>query len=157
MAVYDVDGGGPQIPALAFCGTFGTPGSKVALYRGWNLGFDSMGGGLTGAPGGSEALQLGVVDEDGPGPNPGGLYVSGDFEFAGGIPIRDFARFGCPLPPGGPCYADCNQDGTLDLSDFGCFSTKFALQDPYTDCNEDGVRNLSDFGCFQTRFALGCP
>jgi hypothetical protein len=55
------------------------------------------------------------------------------------------------------CYADCNADGSLNLSDFGCFQTKFALGDPYADCNGDGVRNLSDFGCFQTKFALGCP
>jgi hypothetical protein len=27
----------------------------------------------------------------------------------------------------------------------------------YADCNSDGVLNLSDFGCFQTKFALGCP
>ncbi|MCC6661854.1 MAG: hypothetical protein IT437_13320 [Phycisphaerales bacterium] len=55
------------------------------------------------------------------------------------------------------CYADCNEDGVLNLSDFGCFQTKFALKDFYADCNQDGVRNLSDFGCFQTKFALGCP
>ena len=55
------------------------------------------------------------------------------------------------------CYADCNGDGALNLSDFGCFQTKFAVGDPYADCNGDGVRNLSDFGCFQTKFALGCP
>jgi hypothetical protein len=55
------------------------------------------------------------------------------------------------------CYPDCNQDGSLNLADFGCFQTKFALGDPYADCNGDGVRNLSDFGCFQTKFALGCP
>ncbi|MCC6659801.1 MAG: hypothetical protein IT437_02830 [Phycisphaerales bacterium] len=56
-----------------------------------------------------------------------------------------------------PCYADCNGDGARNLSDFGCFQTKFALGDPYADCNGDGVLNLSDFGCFQTKFALGCP
>jgi hypothetical protein len=56
-----------------------------------------------------------------------------------------------------PCYPDCNADGSLNLSDFGCFQTRFALADPYADCNTDGVLNLSDFGCFQTKFALGCP
>jgi choice-of-anchor B domain-containing protein len=56
-----------------------------------------------------------------------------------------------------PCYADCNGDGQLNLSDFGCFQTAFALGQAYADCNGDGVRNLSDFGCFQTKFALGCP
>ncbi|MCC6661857.1 MAG: EF-hand domain-containing protein [Phycisphaerales bacterium] len=56
-----------------------------------------------------------------------------------------------------PCYPDCNGDGALNLSDFGCFTTKFALGDPYADCNGDGVLNLADFGCFTTKFALGCP
>ena len=55
------------------------------------------------------------------------------------------------------CYPDCNGDGSLNLSDFGCFTTKFALGEAYADCNGDGVRNLSDFGCFTTKFALGCP
>ncbi|MCC6659458.1 MAG: PEP-CTERM sorting domain-containing protein [Phycisphaerales bacterium] len=27
----------------------------------------------------------------------------------------------------------------------------------YPDCNGDGVLNLADFGCFTTKFALGCP
>ncbi|MCC6660281.1 MAG: hypothetical protein IT437_05290 [Phycisphaerales bacterium] len=55
------------------------------------------------------------------------------------------------------CYPDCNGDGALNLSDFGCYQTRFALGEPYADCNGDGVRNLADFGCFQTKFALGCP
>ncbi|MCC6661730.1 MAG: hypothetical protein IT437_12690 [Phycisphaerales bacterium] len=55
------------------------------------------------------------------------------------------------------CYPDCNGDGALNLSDFGCFTTKFALGQAYADCNGDGVLNLSDFGCFTTKFALGCP
>jgi hypothetical protein len=56
-----------------------------------------------------------------------------------------------------PCYADCNADGSLNLTDFGCFQTAFSLGQPYADCNGDQVLNLSDFGCFQTKFALGCP
>ncbi|MCC6661449.1 MAG: hypothetical protein IT437_11245 [Phycisphaerales bacterium] len=55
------------------------------------------------------------------------------------------------------CEADCNRDGVLNLADFGCFQTKFALADPVADCNKDGALNLSDFGCFMTKFALGCP
>ena len=56
-----------------------------------------------------------------------------------------------------PCYPDCNGDGSLNLSDFGCFTTRFALGEAYADCNGDAVLNLSDFGCFTTKFALGCP
>ncbi len=55
------------------------------------------------------------------------------------------------------CYPDCNSDGALNLADFGCFQSSFALQLPYADCNADGLLNLADFGCFQSRFALGCP
>ncbi len=58
---------------------------------------------------------------------------------------------------GASCYPDCNSDMILNLADFGCFQTKFALQDPYADCNGDTFFNLADFGCFQTKFALGCP
>ncbi|MCC6661371.1 MAG: EF-hand domain-containing protein [Phycisphaerales bacterium] len=65
------------------------------------------------------------------------------------------ATYAAPGAP--PCYPDCNGDGALNLSDFGCFTTKFALGDPYADCNGDSVLNLSDFGCFTTKFALGCP
>ncbi len=79
-----------------------------------------------------------------------------------------------PVPPaaypvdfvdGGPgpatvmvlCYPDCNADGLLNLADFGCFQTKFALGDPYADCNGDALLNLADFGCFQSKFAIACP
>lgn len=55
----------------------------------------------------------------------------------------------------GFAYADCNGDGTLDQADFGCFQTRFALNDPYVDCTRDGDINIADFGCFQTRFAEG--
>ncbi|MCC6661002.1 MAG: hypothetical protein IT437_08975 [Phycisphaerales bacterium] len=55
------------------------------------------------------------------------------------------------------CYPDCNSDTALNLADFGCFQTRYALAQPYADCNGDGVRNLSDFGCFLTKFARGCP
>ena len=57
----------------------------------------------------------------------------------------------------GSCYPDCNGDEALNLSDFGCFTTKFALGDMYADCNGDTVLHLSDFGCFTAKFALGCP
>ena len=55
------------------------------------------------------------------------------------------------------CYADCNGDAALNLADFGCFQTRFALADPRADCNADTILNLADFGCFTTKFALGCP
>ncbi|MCC6659260.1 MAG: hypothetical protein IT437_00065 [Phycisphaerales bacterium] len=82
------------------------------------------------------------------------LYVGGWFQSAGGLPAPYLARYASCAPA---CYPDCNGDGARNLSDFGCFQTKFALGDPYADCNGDGARNLADFGCFTTKFALGCP
>ncbi len=65
---------------------------------------------------------------------------------------------------GSPCYANCNGDfdpitgaPILNLADFGCFQSRFALGDPWADCNGDGLLNLADFGCWRTKFALGCP
>jgi glucose/arabinose dehydrogenase len=55
------------------------------------------------------------------------------------------------------CYADCNGDGVLNLADYGCFQTQFALGRTSADCNRDGQLNLADFGCFAARYALGCP
>ncbi len=60
-------------------------------------------------------------------------------------------------PLGSGCYADCDGSGVLNVSDYICFQTRFALGEPYADCDGDGVRNVSDFVCFQTSFALGCP
>lgn len=62
------------------------------------------------------------------------------------------------LPP--TCWVNCDgsySSPVLTLADFGCFMTKYALNDPNADCNGDGMLNIADFGCFQTRFAEGCP
>ncbi|MCC6659984.1 MAG: beta-propeller fold lactonase family protein [Phycisphaerales bacterium] len=83
----------------------------------------------------------------------GSFTMNGGLVSTQGVTPREVVAW---EPPAG-CYADCNGDGVLNLSDFGCFTTKFALGDLYADCNADGVRNLADFGCFQTKFALGCP
>ncbi len=55
------------------------------------------------------------------------------------------------------CYPDCNADGVMNIADFGCFQTNFAVGNTYADCNGDGMMNLADFGCFQTKFVIGCP
>ncbi len=93
------------------------------------------------------------------------LFVGGG---TGGVPGNNVAidnfnvSLGAVSCSPAPCYPNCNGDSTpggapiLNLADFGCFQTKFALQQPYADCNADGLFNLADFGCFQTKFALGC-
>ncbi len=56
----------------------------------------------------------------------------------------------------GGCLPDCDESGKLDIDDFICFQTYFALGDPKADCDADGQLNINDFICFQTSFVLGC-
>jgi hypothetical protein len=55
------------------------------------------------------------------------------------------------------CYPDCTGESKLTVADFGCFQTRFVVQDPYADCTEDSVFTIADFACFQTKFVQGCP
>lgn len=55
------------------------------------------------------------------------------------------------------CYPDCDHSGTLTISDFACFQTKFIAGNLYADCNHSGTLTISDFGCFQSAFIAGCP
>ncbi len=56
-----------------------------------------------------------------------------------------------------PCYANCDCNATaLNIDDFICFQTHFALADPYADCDADGSLTIDDFVCFQAAYALGC-
>ncbi len=55
-----------------------------------------------------------------------------------------------------PCYPDCDASGILDIDDFICFQTFFAIGDPYADCDASGGLDIDDFICFQTFFAIGC-
>ena len=55
------------------------------------------------------------------------------------------------------CYPDCDQSGTLDIDDFICFQTLFALSNAAADCDQNGTLDIDDFICFQTTFAVGCP
>lgn len=54
------------------------------------------------------------------------------------------------------CPADFNDDGVINLADFGSFQTTFAVGDLRADLNCDRNLNLADFGTFQTAHALGC-
>ena len=71
--------------------------------------------------------------------------------------IVDGAAYFFDVGACGPCYPDCNGDGALSVADFGCFQTRFVLNDPYADCTGDGSLSVADFGCFQTGFVVGCP
>ncbi len=60
------------------------------------------------------------------------------------------------LVPEAACYADCDGSGALDIDDFICFQTFFAVSAPYADCDGSGELDIDDFICFQTFFAIGC-
>ena len=164
LAVFDDDGAGPRKPALFVAGLFtqagGIAASRIARWDG--LSWSTLDAGLASHPLITHVLDLAVFDEDGPGPNPGGLYAGGWFHTAGGIASKGIARWGCPLPP--RCDANCNKDfhpltgqHILTVADFGCFQTLYVLQDAFADCNADGSLTVADFGCFQTQFGTGCP
>ncbi len=105
-------------------------------------------------------------------PTPGGSVVSGaqtNTLTISGLTGADAGAYRCEVSNacgsllsdaadlGSTCYPDCNGNGSLTVSDFGCFQSKFVLGDPYADCNQSGAITVADFGCFQTRFVAGCP
>jgi hypothetical protein len=164
MAVFDADGNGPEPASLYAGGLFTHAGqmevNHIARWDGqqWHVLGEPGAVGVTGFGGGTTVDAMTVFDEDGPGPNPGGLYVGGLFYYAGTEYSWHVARWGCPqVPERQPCYADCDNDGALTLADFGCFRTNQVVKTPYADCNADGQWDLADFQCFQSQFALGCP
>ncbi len=83
----------------------------------------------------------------------GNILVGGWFKFAGGQSAGHFARFGCPA---NACCGDCDASGLLNIDDFICFQTLYALSDPKADCDASGGLDIDDFICFQTAYALGC-
>ncbi len=54
------------------------------------------------------------------------------------------------------CLPDCDQSGELDIDDFICFQTLYAIGDPKADCDQSGGLDINDFICFQTAYAIGC-
>lgn len=54
------------------------------------------------------------------------------------------------------CPADCDLNGELDLFDFLCFQSAFALGEMSADCDKNGTLDFFDFVCFQSAFAIGC-
>jgi hypothetical protein len=74
-----------------------------------------------------------------------------------GTNASDWASALAPDGAGGAFVAGQTQ-GSLGGPSAGGYDAWLARWGPcYADCNGDGVLNLADFGCFKTRFALGCP
>jgi hypothetical protein len=71
----------------------------------------------------------------------------------GQAPITDM---GALEAQGGACYADCTEDGSLDLFDFLCFVNAFNESAPYADCDASDAIDFFDFLCFSNAFNEGC-
>lgn len=94
LVVFDDDGNGPHAPQLAACGSFSTIGgvsaSRIARWNG--VAWSPLGGGIGGdAP--FSAWSMAVLDTDGNGAAPPGLYVAGEFGTADDIPAANIARW----------------------------------------------------------------
>ncbi len=115
-------------------------GQYAVRYRD---GFHPMGTGLV--PSGQSPIVAGAML-----PYRGRLVVAGAFTAAGDVPANNIAVWGCDCPP------DCDASGALDVDDFLCFQSLFALGGYAADCDNNTVLDIDDFLCFQTLFAVGC-
>ncbi len=106
------------------------------------------------------------------GPTPGGSVIAGattNTLTISGLTAADAGAYRCevsnacgaalsnPAQLGSTCYPDCNNSGSLNVADFGCFQSSFVAGNPYADCNQSGGLSIADFACFQSKFAAGCP
>lgn len=55
------------------------------------------------------------------------------------------------------CYADCDDNCSLDFFDFLCFQNEFGSGSAFADCDGSGTLDFFDFLCFQNMFGAGCP
>lgn len=88
MAVYD-DGNGAKLYVGGNLGTAdGMPVNSIACWDG--SAWSDVGGGFTHSQAASLGVECMTVHDDGNGPQ---LYVSGNFETAGGVPVQGLARW----------------------------------------------------------------
>ncbi|MEQ8769249.1 MAG: alpha/beta hydrolase-fold protein [Phycisphaerales bacterium] len=56
------------------------------------------------------------------------------------------------------CFADCDNNGALNVDDIDCFVAAFLASDfEGADCDGSGALNLDDIDCFAASFVSGCP
>jgi hypothetical protein len=90
LASCDLDGGGPNPPALYAGGLFNTANGAVAedIAR-WDGGtWSPLGSGVN-----NGVWSMSGFDDDGPGPHAAALYACGGFWIAGGISVQGIARW----------------------------------------------------------------
>jgi hypothetical protein len=146
IVVFDEDGsGGPRPPAL-FALARTAPYFRRVTASGWTV---PEGGdiGYTATP---VSRSLVVYDEDGAGPNSGGLYIHGTFSQVGDVPSGFIARWGCPVEP--TCSADWDHSGYVSSTDVSEFVNDWYEDQSegtlVTDFNADGVVNSTDVSAF---------
>jgi hypothetical protein len=146
ITVFD-DGRGPAIYlGGGFSNMGGVPAHGIARYGrdGWSTVGD-------GVHNGSISFMASMPTPRGP-----SLFMTGGFTTAGAGAVVGTARWiGCPS-----CYANCDRSTaapTLNVNDFLCFMTNFALHAPEANCTNDATIDIADFMCFMQRFAAGCP
>ncbi len=152
--------------ATAIIGTtYAWPQSDGAVYAWSDTGFDEVPGDLTGdglANANDEAYIQSVIQQlDGQSlcpPDADGLVngqvVLGGFSQQFHLADTDYdGDIGDAAPV---CYPDCDGSGSLDIDDFICFQTFYAVGNSWADCDVSGSLDIDDFICFQTYFAIGC-
>jgi hypothetical protein len=128
----------PQ-PAIPAAPAFGGGGDSMPPFA---IMWDTIDGGGGPVAAGPYLLNGTAGQHDPAVMNAGSYQMTGGYWFGGTVPA--------------PCYADCDQNAVLDINDFICFQTYFAIGDPLADCDQDGQWLIDDFICFQTYYALGC-
>jgi hypothetical protein len=162
LCVYD---GSLYVVDISTAG--GQPINRIGRWDGTQ--WSGVGSGIT-STGFMSPLWMCVFD-DGTGP---ALFVTGLFEFAGGVPTRNIAKWDGhqwhAVPPGlgitanrMAVYDDGRGESLFIGGDFVSAGGGFAnglvqyvgckTGNCYADCNRDGFLSLADFGCFQTKFA----
>jgi hypothetical protein len=144
ITVFDEDGAGPGLPGLY---TLGLQQPWIRRFDGtqWSeIAAGDIDLSQTGSP------QAAVVDDDGPGANPPGLYVSGGFTRAGDTPSGYIARLGCAAGP--VCTTDWDHNGTVNSTDVSAFINDW-FEDQVegtlvTDWDGNGMVNSTDVSDF---------
>jgi hypothetical protein len=180
LCVYDEDGEGPAGSVLIVGGQFAQAGSSPAknLARWDGAEWSEVGGGI-GPDDYDNVRALAVLDDDGAGARPAGLFVGGSFRKAGGAPAASFARWDGETwerPPGlwgtitamspidedgdGPLRPVLYVAGALSqagdlpalcLARWGCDEE----QTCFADCDGSGALDVMDYLCFAEIFAAG--
>lgn len=153
LAVFDEDGAGSELPKLFAAGQFtmagGVAANQIARWDG--VHWSNVGDGTN-----STTYALHAGDLDGAGGTPPTLYVSGNFDAAGGVPAGRIAAW---VGYNTDCIGDVNFDGVIDLTDLATLLSNFgsAPAKPIEgDLDDDDDVDLSDLAVLLSNFGIAC-